>query len=596
MRRRFLLILFLMIIPLSTIQGGDLQISYLLSTQDREDHYFKITMKVSGIKAPHIDLSLPAWNALYQIRDFAQYLQNFQAFDMKNNPLEFYKTDKQTWRVNTEGIPRIKVTYRVYANTLSPFNSYIGREHAFFNGAMLFLYLVGKRDVSVTLEFDIPLTWHVGTALIPTNDPRVFKAENYDHLVDCPVELGEFQRYGFRVKGIPFRVIVQGGKGQYNPEELVRLIRTIVEYQTGPLMGDIPFKDYTFIYHFTDHPSGGGMEHRNSTAISIGIDRIKEDIKNNAGVTAHEFFHVWNVKRIRPQAYIPLDYTKEVYTRSLWFCEGVTCYYTALTLVRTGIWSKEDFYNHVGRQIEILQSKPGRKIQSLEESSFHTWFDKYPWYRRPENSISYYNKGELVGFLLDLKIRDATDNRRSLDDVMRFMNWWFGKRGRGFQENEDILWTISSIAQYDFSDFFQSYIQGTKELPYDQYLKLAGLKLEIKRARTLTLGFSAKRSFGGPLIVDHISKESEAERAGLRLGDEIVSIDGEEPPWSLSEVLNKYKEGERVRIGVRRRGGVQQMEVRIKPSERVYYFIKEIENPTEKQLRIREGLLLGVTN
>lgn len=259
---------------------------------------------------------------------------------------------------------------------------------------------------------------------------------------------------------------------------LSEALHRITSYELK-LMGGPPFSEYTFIFHIgpDSDVGGGGMEHMNSTAIAA------TSTGSAAAIAAHEFFHVWNVKRIRPQTLQPVDYSKEQDTRALWFAEGVTSAYASYTLERTGLWSKQKFYADLASQIAELQSRPARKWQSAEESSLDAWFEKYDDYNLPSRSISYYNKGQILGAMLDLAIRDATDNHKSLDDVMRLMNDEYAKAGKYYDDSEGVLRAVNEVTGKDFSDFFQQYVSGTAEIPYEKFLAIAGLELKLDTAQ-----------------------------------------------------------------------------------------------------------------
>jgi predicted metalloprotease with PDZ domain len=285
----------------------------------------------------------------------------------------------------------------------------------------------------------------------------------------------------FRAGGRPIRAVLHGDS--VDRAKLISTLTAIVNYETG-MMGEAPFSEYLFIFHVGRRFGGGGMEHSNSTA--IGADSGPALLN----VSAHEFFHLWNVKRIRPQSLEPLDRTREMWTPALWFAEGVTNTYASYTLVRTGLWSKSEFLADLGEQITELQSRPARLWQSAEESSLATWFDKYSLYDRPESSISYYDKGQLLGVGLDLVIRDATDNRASLDDVMRRLNQEYAQRGRFYADSEGIRTVAEEVirgatagATTNLTDFFRRYVAGTDELPYGQWLSIAGLTLKVSGER-----------------------------------------------------------------------------------------------------------------
>jgi len=458
-------------------------IGYTVSLAEPENHLFHVTMTIPDVHS-QVLVQMPAWNALYQIRDFSSRIEGLGATSSTGSPPTVLKLDKQTWRITGEGI--INVAYRIYWDDAGPFSSQLSSVHAFMNLAEILMYIPDRRKEPVWLVLrGAPSHWVFKTALKPYDYsfwsgppdrivdgkpilPRVFVAQSYDELVDAPVEGGSLQFFDLPGVAPPVHVVVHGEK--WSKPELQDGLVKIVNYETQ-LMGGAPYSNYTFLLHIGADSSGGGggMEHANCTAIGAP----------NVGVAlstaAHEFFHLWNVKRIRPQSLEPVDYTKEMYTRALWFAEGVTSTYASYTEVRTGMWSADAFWEDLAEQIGDLQSRPARAWESVEESSLNAWFEKYSQYNRADVSISYYNKGQIDGVLLDLLIRDATDNKKSLDDVMRAMNEQFAKKGKFYDDSADIEAVAESVAGVSFKDFFAKYVAGTDEIPYDQFLAIAGM-------------------------------------------------------------------------------------------------------------------------
>jgi predicted metalloprotease with PDZ domain len=312
-------------------------------------------------------------------------------------------------------------------------------------------------------------------------------------------------------------------------------------------------------------------------------------------VAAHEFFHLWNVKRIRPASLEPVDFTKEQYTRALWFAEGVTSTYGAYTLVRSGIWSKERFYEDLGEQITELESRPANRWQSAEESSLDAWLEKYSLYAGPDYSVSYYTKGQLLGDLLDILIRDRTDNQRSLDDVLRGMNSKFAKQGKTYRDSLDIRLEAEKVAGGSFEELFREHVAGAAPLPYQQVLALAGLDLRTMEYRRATLGFSPERESGGTIKVRAVDDGSPASGAGLRPGDVIVNWNGGDVPRSLTRWVRERQPGEVVKLHIRRDEKEQTLEFKLGEHKELLYQITEDSHAGEKARRIREGLLHGVT-
>jgi len=444
-------------------------IHYTVSLAEPQDHFFQVRMVVPEVKAQLV-VQLPAWNALYQIRDFAHRVKEVRASDAGGRGVAVTKLDKQTWQVAGKGT--ISVEYEVFWDEGGPFASQLNANQAFINFAMILFYVPDRRSEDVSVEFAaVPEAWKIAVALRPGPTSQSFVAGNYDALVDAPAKLGNFEEFRFEA-GPPegrranVRVAVSGDG--WNRQTLEDNLRRIVAYETQ-MMRDVPFDEFLFLFHFGQ--GGGGMEHANSTAIGLSPG------SSGSSVSAHEFFHLWNVKRIRPRSLEPVDYAREQWTRALWFAEGVTSTYASYTLVRTGITTTRQFYDDLGVQLTALDARPARLWQSVEQSSLDAWHEKYGTYRRPELSISYYNKGQILGVLLDVLIRDAMDNRKSLDDVMRYLNENFAKRGRFYDDSAGIQAAAERVAGRDFADFFRRYVAGTDELPSAEILALAGMKL-----------------------------------------------------------------------------------------------------------------------
>jgi predicted metalloprotease with PDZ domain len=282
------------------------------------------------------------------------------------------------------------------------------------------------------------------------------------------------------------------------------------------------------------------MEHAYSTAIDVASDRMKQDVSSAAGVSAHEFFHLWNVKRIRPQSLEPIDYTHEQYSRVLWFSEGMTSTAADMIQVRAGLSDEKHSLAHLASVIAGLQSRSARLTQSVEESSLDTWFDVYPTYRRPDRSISYYSKGEILGFLIDLEMRRLTNGHRCLRDLFQYMNRRYAQQGSYFDDSEGVRLALEVLTGNDFHEFFSRYISGTDELPYDQFFAYVGLTLKHHQGEQLYAGFSSSRALGRPTTIVHVDENSAAGRLHLVLGDVILEADGKAVSGDFNQVLQKH--------------------------------------------------------
>ena len=598
----------LMLIAIALLAFGrnaNATIRYTISLVHPEQHIFHITMQVPNVDRDLI-VAIPAWNATYQIRDFAYRVNEVQASaspctfsgpcNAIDTPVHVEKLDKQTWKlsmVNADskaGLGNVTITYQDYWDDPGPFASQLNSHHAFLNLAEVLFYVPSRRGEQSEVAYtDLPADWQVAEGLPSADAAGGFVAANYDALVDAPAEIGEYKEFGFDEGGAHYRIVVDGDN--WNESSLRDALKKIVAYETG-MMRDVPFGEYTFFFHFGPFADagGGGMEHANCTAIAVPSGEAASD------VAAHEFFHLWNVKRIRPQTLQPVDYTKEMWTRALWFAEGVTSTYGAFTMERSGLWSREQFYEDLAQQFTELEGRPAHLTQSAEESSLDTWLDKYNYYDEQQVSISYYNKGQILGVMLDLAIRDATDNHKSLDDVMRAMDRDYAQRARFYDDSKGVEQEVEAIAGRSFKELFANYVAGTKEITYNDFLRAAGLRTEARQQAVPDWGFQVERGANGAAAVESVAAGSGAEKAGLRSGDVILQIEGQPFGRSAMRLLYQHRPGDTVNMRIEREGAP--MNISFALAERMVqtYSISEIPSPSERQKRIREGLLRGTTD
>jgi len=577
----------------SSVFGASEPIQYQLDLRDPASHQAEVQMTVAAA-APGTEFQLPAWNNLYQIRDFARTVSDVtsECDGQKERPA---RVDLNTWKSGAHGCAKLTLRYSVDVSGPTPFSSDLDSTHAFLNFASMLFYLPRERERAVHVKLLLPEGWRAASSL--AEDANGFSAPNYDLLADSPVEAGQFQEYGYNQGGAAYRVIVHADPKDYSAERLLASLEKITSTETA-LMRDVPFSRYTFIFHFPDSaPGGGGMEHRNGTAITVRAREVRDHWEGVESVAAHEFFHLWNVKRIRPQLLEPIDYVHGNDTRDLWFSEGVTSTYGELALLRAGLIPRKTFYAHVAEQISVLQARPARFFQSVEDSGLEAWFEKYNDYFRPERSISYYNKGELLGFLLDLGIRHASGNAAGLDDVMRRLNEEFARRGRYYTDSD--LQREMQEAAPGFSGlkaFFADYVSGTRELDYPAYLGYAGLELESPGAGAGRPGFTAGVNAAGQVQVDYVDRRSAAAQAGLEPGDVLEKMNDQLLRDSPAGSLAQLKPGEEIKFRVRRNGTAREIEYRLESGAQTTFRLKEIPNPSPEQLRVREGWLRGKTN
>jgi predicted metalloprotease with PDZ domain len=576
-------------------------IEYDISLKNPDQHCFQVTMTIAH-PAPGTKVAIPAWNALYQVRDFSYRVRGVQATTLSDSgntgeKLRLRKLDKQTWEIGEDGSgalapPSIKVRYSILWDDAGPFNSQLNNKHAFLNFAEVLMYVPDRRGEDLTVKFDdVPAGWRSIAELPAGKTPNSFSAASYDTLVDAPTEIGKFEDFGFDEGGAHFRVVVDAK--EWRRDRLENYLKHITSYETK-LMGGAPFQQYTFFFHIGPYPEagGGGMEHANCTA--IGASSVEGAIT----VAAHEFFHAWNVKRIRPRTLEPVDFTKEQYTRALWFAEGVTNTYASYTLERSGIWPKERFYADLASQISELDSRPGRLWQSVEESSLDAWLEKYDDYRQPERSISYYNKGQIIGEMLDLVIRDATDGHKSLDTVMTSMNDTYAKQGKYYDDTEGVRAVAEEVSGRSLQDFFLGYVSGVDEIPYDKFLEAAGLELRVETHNMADLGFWTAGGRGGGVTatVSQVVPGSTAEAAGLLAGDVLLELNDESVPLFFPQWVRQHSPGETVKLRIHRDGKELDISFALGSNETKKYSISELAHVSERQKRIREGWLRGTVN
>ena len=549
-------------------------IDYAIGVADADAHLFEVECTVVDPDPEGQLFALPAWNpGSYMVREFARHVVSARARS-GSRPIGLHKIDKHTWLAARSAGP-ITVTLRVYAWDLSVRGAHLDRSHAFFNGACVFLRPIGRQGRECRLEIRRPRgagfrDWRVATSMPRLDAPELgfgrYRAANYDELIDHPVEIGRFSLARFRAAGVPHRVAITGVHDA-DPRRLARDLRRICEAQIELFGRPAPMREYLFLITAVDE-GYGGLEHRASTALlcrraqlpRAGEPAAGEAYRELLGLASHEYFHTWNVKRIRPAAFTPYDLDRENYTTLLWAFEGFTSYYDDLMLVRAGILSRAEYLGILARSITAYARLPARRVQSAAESSFDAWI-KY--YRQDENApnavVSYYAKGSLIALGLDLLIREATGGRRSLDDLMRHLWRRHGRAGAGVPEDgveralEEVLQRVGpagtargrrgASAAARARAFLRRSVYGTGELPLGPILRQAGIAQAWRHAAAAgdRGGFTAapapapgrpridpglRLSAEGEARVVNVLNGGAAERAGIAAGDLLMAIDG----------------------------------------------------------------------
>ncbi len=581
---------------------------YRVAMPHPESHLFEVTLQItgwhsaapSGDSASLLDLKMPVWTpGSYLVREYARHVQEFGA-EADGTPLRWAKLSKNHWQVDPGESTDLTVRYRVYANELTVRTNHLDGTHGYFNGAALFFYIPGYQHLPLRVEVVPPRsTWQITTTLRAISpetakpsavDARIFEAADFDTLVDCPVEVGEHQLYAFDVLGKPHEFAIWG-RGNYEPEHLLEDTRQIIKTESA-LFGGLPYERYLFLLHLSTQ-GFGGLEHKDSCTLNYARFAFRSGDRYHRfmQLVAHEFFHLWNIKRIRPKALEVFDYDQENYTPSLWFSEGTTSYYDLAIPLRAGIYNAPTYLKALGKEITRFITTPGRAVQPLSESSFDAWIKLY---RRDANSdnnqMSYYLKGEMVTLLLDLLIRDRHQNQRSMDDVMRQMWQRFGKDEVGFTP-DDLESVITSVADIDLRHFFQRYLHTTEELPFNEYLAPFGLTLMPDETAHLPpfTGLTLKQDQGRD-VVKFVEYDSPAQQAGLDAGDELLALDGlrvTTDQWG--DRLKDYAVGDRLHLTFFHQDELRTASLTLAEPRPTSYTLVPVDHPTEAQATALKG-------
>jgi predicted metalloprotease with PDZ domain len=572
--------------PAGAAQGGRLEIEYTVKVADIPGQLFHVTTDISNINQPVLELSLPVWSpGWYVIENYAKNIARFRVTEPGGRRLWPALVHKQTWRIDTRGLSRITVEFDYRAIVLAANQARIASDYAFFTGTQLFLLPEGHRSRPSRVRFDVPSGWRIVSGLDETADSTEFTAPDYDTLVDQPTLMGQFDVTRFMVEGKPHDFVANPA-GVFSAEKtrtLIGHLTKLAETQ-GRIFGGLPYRKFVYFYFFRPaEASATVLEHENSYVAHAGAQVQPEDMVTSA---AHEFFHVWNVKRIRPVPLWPYDYTRENETPLLWVSEGFTNYYTALSGYRAGFRDAGSFLGEVARAIAEVEGNEARRYISLADASTSTWIG---YNNPPPFSISYYTQGASVAALLDLSIRHDTRGGSGLDDVMRTLFTDFYQRGRGFN-TEDLIRVINRITSNSYEGFFSRYVSGTDVPPYETIFGYAGYQVERTTRKLPNLG--ANLNDRGR--VTSLPPGSDAGAARLQPGDLILSIDGQtlegQGSGAVFRLLNE-KSGQNIRLRIRRGGEERELAIAVGSVELVNYRIVDSNSPTPEQLKIRESWL-----
>lgn len=508
------------------------KIHYDLKMEKPQNHYFQVEMTLTDFKEKEVEIHLPVWApGSYLVREFSKNLNLVKAFDENGKSLSIEKNAKNSWLVSKGNSKKIIVKYEVYSFELSVRTSFLDLTHGFVSGSGVFMFvknhtaLPGTIDIYPYKDFKKVSTALPKKGLSEQTDAKFsYEFTNYDHLVDCPFEIGNQETFSFQAAGVNHDVAIFGA-GNYSIPKLQADMKKITEEATK-VFGQNPNKNYTFIIHNVVDGQGG-LEHSNSTTLSVNRWTYEgSDYIGFLSLVAHEYFHLWNVKRIRPIELGPFNYDEENYTSLLWVMEGFTSYYDELLLLRAGYYSKETYISKLQGTLNYVESSLGSRVQPLAHSSYDAWIKAY---RPNENSsnttMTYYSRGQLMAALIDAMIIQKSDGTKSLDDFMqKLYKDFYVNKNRGFTEAE-FKKTLESLVNENVDEFFSKYIHGTETPDYTRTFEPLGISIKSSTAEVTSFGVSA-RNDGGKLFVKYIRSNSAAENAGISVNDEIIGVNG----------------------------------------------------------------------
>lgn len=549
---------------------------YTVSFDRVKSHYVTVAIDLQTKGQDHVDFKVPVWTpGSYKVREYSNAFERVKAEGM-----DVSRIDKNTWRIHTKGKREIHLSYDVYCFVVSVRQSYADEYYAYLHGVSAFGYIEGFEHEAITLDLKLPGSWKQVEVALPQTKAAgyVFTCDDYDLLADSPIAIGNFDTVDYVSGGVHHRVVMIG-EGNYDIERIAADFKAISDYQVD-MMGEHPSPQYVhFVYNVGS--GGGGLEHQNSQCSMIYRWAYTDEAayKRFLGLIAHEYFHLWNVKRIRPIELGPFEYDHENYTDMLWIAEGITSYYDDLTMYNIGKYTRTEYLNILASQINRYENTPGKTEMDLAESSKLAWVKGYlPKEESLNTEISYYNKGMIAAWLLDMEIRKSSDN--TLADVLRklYKKYYKGK-GRGFTHAEFIA-VCSKVAGKDLQQFFDQFIFSTDPIDYSTLLAEVGLDITNTQKPTAYSGISSKVE-NGKVIVAQIRANSPAVEAGLSVNDEIVSVDGWRQTQAFESNESNQKVGQKVHIQFSRDGKMYDTTLEYVGSPKFNYAIEEADGDHE---------------
>jgi predicted metalloprotease with PDZ domain len=564
-------------------------IIYTLRFPAPATHYVEVEALVPADGREHIELMLAAWTpGSYLIREYARHVERVEARTTEGGGLRVEKTRKNRWRIECGGAPAIVVRYRVYGREMTVRTNFISEEFALLNGAPTFLTIADALARPHEVRIQMPDCWRESVTQLRAGgtEPHHYRAADYEALVDAPIVLGNPALYAFEVDGLEHVLANVGESGVWDGARSARDLEAIVREQLA-FWGGAPYDRYVFLNLITE--ASGGLEHLASTVLmtSRWKSRNRKGYLEWLGLASHELFHAWNVKRLRPVELGPFDYEAENHTRGLWVAEGITTYYGDLVVHRAGLSTQQEYLDQISGEIQELQTTPGRLVQSLEDASFDAWIKHYrPDENSPNTAASYYTKGAVVAFLLDIEIQRASEGVRTLDDVMRTAYGRYA-RDRGYSGPE-FRALVSEVAGADLDPWISRAVESTEELEYAPALEWLGLRFRVDlpnpdQPQKAWLG-AGTRNDGGRLLVTQVRRHTPAANAGLNVDDEIVAIDEHRVrPDGWDARMEAYRPGDHVSILVTRRERLTRLDATLGAEPRSPWRLEPHHNPSDSQ-------------
>lgn len=584
---------------------GRPRVEYVVDLMRAQTQTIDVTMVLRGgreIWGNELDVAMPVWRpGRYQILDLAGGIQSIDAKDGAGNALHMRKFDRATWRVDAGYAEEVRVRYTLYCNSLGDRTRHVDATHAFLSGSAVFLYCPKMRHMPLRVRLEMPDGWRIACGLASDpGDGRGLLAPDYDVLVDSPIEAGVHEVATFESDGKPHEIVIwaQGAGGvTYDAERLKEDFKKIVD-ECIAIFGDTPYDRYVFLVHIAPG-AGGGTEHLNSTIMQTNpaVFDSGKSYRGFLGLTAHEFFHTWNVKQLRPEGLVPYDYQRENYTDLLWVAEGTTSYYDDLIPSRVGLMKESDYLDTLNGQIGTYLDTPGARVQSLEMSSFDSWIKfNRPSPDAPNSTVNFYTVGAVASFVLDMELRKRTENTQDLDQILRDLYRRYPLSGGGFS-SADMIAFIEEKTALEWQPWFDAHIFGTERMDVEGALAVLGLELVVEppkpdkevpkpaREREMKpyLGVRVADA-GGMARVSNVLTDGPAFEAGIIPGDEIIAINGVRVRAADFDArVDLLELGAEARVSLLRRDEL--MEFRITPAERPVGSrkIKKVKEPTEAQ-------------